>query len=222
MIKTARPLSPLYALACSALLTWASATQAARTPQPSAPSLMPLPAKIETQAGHYQPKASVRIALEGDARELEALAALASDIVQATWRTPPEMAADGTRADLVLRLAPGTTTTSPESYTLRVDAQGIRLQAASAAGLFYGLQTLRQLLEQSGGEGIGFVSIEDAPRFAWRGLHLDVGRHLFPVEYIKRQLDLMARYKFNTLHLHFTEDHGCRLKFNIYPKLTAV
>src|SRR3990170_6918449 len=165
MINTARPLSPLHALACSALLAWASATQAAQTPQHSAPSLMPLPAKIEIHAGRYQPKAAMRIALEGDARELEALAALASDIVQATWRTPPEMAGDGARADLTLRLAPETTTTGPESYALRVDAQGIRLQAPSAAGLFYGLQTLRQLLEQSGGEGVGFVTIEDTPRF---------------------------------------------------------
>ena len=222
MIKTARPLSPLHALACTALLAWASATQAAQTPHPSAPGLMPIPAKIEPQAGRYQPKAAVRMALEGDARELEALAALAADIVQATWRTPPEMVGDGARADLTLRLAPEIATTGPEAYTLRVDAQGIRLQAASAAGLFYGLQTLRQLLEQSGGEGIGFVTIEDAPRFAWRGVHLDVGRHLFPVEYIKRQLDLMARYKFNTLHWHLTEDQGWRLQIKRYPKLTEV
>src|SRR5690606_20550253 len=92
---------------------------------------------------------------------------------------------------------------------------------AGEPGLFYGLQTLRQLLEQSdAAQGLGFIAIEDAPRFSWRGLHLDVGRHLFPVEYIKRQLELMARYKFNVLHWHLTEDQGWRLEIRRYPELT--
>ncbi len=101
--------------------------------------------------------------------------------------------------------------------------QGIRIDAAAGTGLFHGLQTLRQLLEQADAEaGLGYVAIEDAPRFRWRGLHLDVGRHLFPVDDIKRQLDLMARYKFNVLHWHLTEDQGWRLQIRRYPRLTEV
>ncbi len=187
-----------------------------------APSIVPLPAKLESQPGHYRPDAGIHIALQGEGEGLRELGVLATDMLQSTWRHPASVGESQTRADLTLALVPAPDA-RPESYTLRVDADGIRLQAPDEAGLFHGLQTLRQLLEQSDAQtGLGFVTIEDAPRFAWRGLHLDVGRHLFPLDYIKRQLDLMARYKFNVLHWHLTEDQGWRLEIKRYPKLTEV
>ena len=196
--------------------------QAWSMPAQSAPALVPLPAKVEPQAGRYRPGPDPRIALHGDGAELRELGALGTELLRTAWQRPVATATAGAPADLVLALVPDTDA-DPESYALRIDGSGIRIQAPTGAGLFYGLQTLRQLLEQSNpSTGLGFIAIEDAPRFAWRGLHLDVGRHLFPVDYIKRQLELMARYKFNVLHWHLTEDQGWRLQIGRYPKLTEV
>ncbi len=99
-----------------------------------------------------------------------------------------------------------------EGYRLDVAKSGVTITAASEAGRFYALQTLQQLVEASTGGRIPAVTIADAPRFSWRGLHLDVGRHFQPVHFIKRYLDLMARYKLNVFHWHLTEDQGWRIE----------
>ena len=98
---------------------------------------------------------------------------------------------------------------NPEGYSLVVTPKGIDLKAASEAGLFYGKQTLRQLYTP---EGIPCVSITDAPRFGYRGLHLDVSRHFFAKGEILKLLDVMAYYKLNKLHFHLPmrEDGACR------------
>jgi hexosaminidase len=119
---------------------------------------------------------------------------------------------------------PGTTT---EKYELQVARGGITLTAAGHPGIFYGLETLGQLMESSfvGGDAplmIPAVDIEDTPRFKYRGMHLDVGRHFFPVSFIKRYLDLLAAYKMNVFHWHLTEDQGWRLEIREYPRLTEV
>lgn len=112
-----------------------------------------------------------------------------------------------------------------EAYTLEIDADGIHIQAPPT-GQFYALQTLSQLLAQAGANAgalrLPYLRIDDRPRFRYRGMHLDVGRHLYPVDYIKRQLDWMARYKLNTFHWHLTEDQGWRIEIKRYPKLTEV
>ena len=117
-----------------------------------------------------------------------------------------------------------------ESYRLRVDSAEIVLSAGTSTGIFYGVQTLRQLLPvafeagtgSEGGWSIPAVRIEDSPRFPYRGMHLDVGRHVFPVEFIKKYLDLLALYKLNTFHWHLTEDQGWRIEIKKYPRLTEV
>ena len=186
------------------------------------PTVVPLPALMERASGHYRPGASLRVAFEGAHADARDLAALGEDLLVSAWQRPVVPAAAGAAADLTLVLADDAAA-DRESYALTVDAAGIRLRAPAPQGLFYGLQTLRQLLEQSDAErGLAFVAIDDAPRFAWRGMHLDVARHLFPLEHIKRQLDLMARYKFNVLHWHLTDDQGWRLEIARYPKLTEV
>jgi hexosaminidase len=124
-----------------------------------------------------------------------------------------------------------TTENAPESlgdegYLLEVSTTGALIRARSAAGAFYGVQTLRQILYDAGGGKellrIPVVAIEDKPRFAWRGLHLDVGRHVFPVAFIKRYLDLMALHKLNHFHWHLTEDQGWRLEIKKYPLLAEI
>lgn len=111
---------------------------------------------------------------------------------------------------------------TPESYTLSVTPERIRIQATSGAGLFYGIQTLLQL-SVSSGTGVITVSaveVQDTPRFAYRGLMLDVSRHFFTKEFVKKQIDALAFYKINCLHLHLTDAAGWRIEIKKYPLLT--
>jgi hexosaminidase len=110
-----------------------------------------------------------------------------------------------------------------ESYNLIVSPQTVRI-LGDEEGMFYGLQSLMQMLPVNfkGEAKIPAVEIRDAPRFRYRGMHLDVGRHFFPVEFIKKYLDLMAQYKFNYFHWHLTEDQGWRIEIKKYPRLTEI
>ena len=119
-----------------------------------------------------------------------------------------------------------------ESYTLTVQADGVAIEGESAAGLFYGVQTLRQLMpafveyeavrfDQSRPLVIAPAHIVDRPRFAWRGAMLDVARHFMQVDEVKRYLDLIALYKINRLHLHLADDQGWRLDIKSWPNLVA-
>lgn len=107
----------------------------------------------------------------------------------------------------------------PEGYTLKCENRRVFINAKTETGLFYGLQTLKQLLLQTEGK-IPYVEIEDYPRFSYRGYMLDVGRYFYSVEEVKRIADLMALHKLNTLHFHLTEDQGWRIEIKKYPLLT--
>jgi len=111
------------------------------------------------------------------------------------------------------------------TYYLNISKQGIIITSNSSKGVFYGLQSLFQIIlsniDQEGNIEIPTLEITDSPRFEYRGIHLDVGRHLFPVEFIKKYIDFLAFYKFNTFHWHLTEDQGWR-EIKKYPKLTEV
>lgn len=109
-----------------------------------------------------------------------------------------------------------------ESYTLAVTSTGVKLHAATVVGAMRGMTTLLQLVQPSGnGFIVPAVQIEDSPRFRWRGLMIDVGRHFEPVEVIKRNLDAMAAVKLNVFHWHLTEDQGFRIESKLYPKLAG-
>ena len=105
-----------------------------------------------------------------------------------------------------------------EGYNLTVSKQRVNIQASSAAGAFYGLQTLAQLARN--GKELPVTPIKDEPRFPYRGLHLDVSRHFFNTDYVKKQIDLVATYKINRLHWHLTDGAGWRLEIPGYPRLT--
>ena len=110
------------------------------------------------------------------------------------------------------------------SYQLDVKAQHVRIAAKSNLGLFYAFQTLQQLfpLEKGSAFKIPCLSIKDQPQFQWRGMHLDVCRHFFPTEFIKKYIDYLALYKMNTFHWHLTDDQGWRIEIKKYPNLTEV
>jgi hexosaminidase len=129
-------------------------------------------------------------------------------------------------SEIVLRLDTPATETPLGSYTMDVTTQGIKISGADAAGVFYASRSLLQLApipeKPLAQLEIPAISIVDAPRYAWRGMHLDVGRHMFPLEKIKGFLDQMAFHKLNTFHWHLTEDQGWRIEIKKYPKLTEI
>ncbi len=146
-------------------------------------------------------------------------------------RSSAASTAASARGRISLSLDPRLKKVGSEGYILDVQPRRIALRAAGPAGMFYGIQTLRQLfppdiLREAPMVGVRWeapaVHIEDQPRFPWRGMHLDVGRHFMPKEFVKKYLDLLALHKMNTFHWHLTEDQGWRLEIRKYPKLTQV
>lgn len=143
---------------------------------------------------------------------------------------PPGGSAD----DNVIRLSVDPAVTAElgaEGYRLTVAPTGVRVAGGGPAGLFWGAQTLRQLLGPDafrraplpgGSRRLPLCDLQDAPRFPWRGLMLDVARHFMPKEGVLRYLDLMAAHKLNVFHFHLTDDQGWRIRIERYPRLTEV
>jgi len=124
---------------------------------------------------------------------------------------------------IALQVVTPDTLLPPEWYALGVMRDGIVVSATTEEGLFRGTRTLIQLLEQGkGSASLPCLSITDQPRFPWRGMHLDVCRHFFPVVFVKKYIDLLARYKMNSFHWHLTEDQGWRIEIKSHPRLTEV
>jgi hexosaminidase len=138
---------------------------------------------------------------------------------------PAKLSANAPKKSIFLRIDE-TSGLGREAYNLSINPNGINLIASAPNGLFYGIQTLIQLMPSSRKKlaEIIFpaVEIKDSPRFAWRGLHLDAGRHFMSKEFIKKYLDYMAMHKFNTFHWHLTDDQGWRIEIKKYPNLTEV
>jgi hexosaminidase len=139
--------------------------------------------------------------------------------------------ADPAAGNIYLRLAPDQTALGDEGYSLTVTANSVTLVARQPAGLFHGVQTIRQLLPSDIESHMGVsravwqipaVSIVDQPRFAWRGAMLDVARHFFTVKEVQQYIDVLALYKMNVLHLHLSDDQGWRIQINSRPKLAAI
>ena len=184
-----------------------------------AQSVIPVPLKMEQGTGSFllSEKTKLYTNLQGGEAELweNYLKALPVQLKEARMKDRKQM--------LFLLITPKTPQLpSPESYTLSVTPQRIEIRATSGAGLFYGMQTLLQLMQPAGtgSYSIASVEIEDTPRFAYRGLMLDVSRHFSTKEFIKKQIDALAYYKINRLHLHLTDAAGWRLEIKKYPLLT--
>ena len=184
-----------------------------------AQSVIPVPLKMEQGTGSFLLSEKTRLYtnLQGGEAELweNYLKALPVQLKEARMKDRKQM--------LFLLITPKTPQLpSPESYTLSVTSQRIEIRATSGAGLFYGMQTLLQLMQpaSTGSYSVPSVEIEDTPRFAYRGLMLDVSRHFSTKEFIKKQIDALAYYKINRLHLHLTDAAGWRLEIKKYPLLT--
>jgi hexosaminidase len=195
-----------------------------------AQQIIPQPMKMTARSGHFTLTARTVIwadrASASVARQLARYLEPATGftfIVRTTGVVPAR--------SIVLRQDASLKRLGPEGYRLEIRPTGVVAQAPGPAGLFYAVQTIRQLLpaEIFRDAPLGGVrwtmpaaSIEDQPRFTWRGGHLDVGRHFMPKEFVKKYIDLLALHKLNTFHWHLTEDQGWRIEIRRYPRLTEV
>ncbi|WFE85486.1 glycoside hydrolase family 20 protein [Parabacteroides chongii] len=147
---------------------------------------------------------------------------LAAYIKEATGYAPKVVTAKGSKP---IHLSIDKSISNPEGYRLTVTPEGIELAGASEAGVFYGIQTLRKSIPAVA-EGMNIelpsVTINDYPRFAYRGMHLDVSRHFFTVDSIKKYIDILALHNMNTFHWHLTDDQGWRIEIKKYPELTKI
>jgi hexosaminidase len=180
----------------------------------SLPAVVPAPASIEAGSGApFRLSAATTVTGEEDA-----VAAFAA-VVQTRAGLAPASADDDADIELRIDRSAGS---GAESYRIAVDEASVVVTGADAAGLFYGVQTLGQLIARDRDEWIvPAVTIEDAPRFAYRGVMLDVARHFHPVETVKAYIDRAASLKLNALHLHLTDDQGWRIHLEARPELTA-
>lgn len=176
--------------------------------------VIPQPVKAELRVGVFV-TAGCRVECEGFDTRPDRLTALAGQLV-----TPCDPASSWNGANAVVLRRDPAAGIPAEGYRIDISARRAQLTAGDEAGFFYGLQTLFQMADQRG--NLLCASIEDYPRYRYRGLHLDVCRHFFPVKFIKHYLDWMASCKLNTFHWHLTDDQGWRIEIRRYPRLTQI
>ena len=190
---------------------------------PSAPSLVPLPASVVPGTGAgFTIVQGMRI---GTPRGDAGAAAAARQLV-AHVQTDRGLALVAVEGDAPIRFVRDAAITGAEAYRLSVAPRGITIAASGDSGLLYGAMTLAQLASPDRATGtpvtIAAIRIDDAPRFAWRGLMIDPARHFQPVAVLRTMIDQMAAVKLNTLHLHLTDDQGWRVEIKKYPRLTEI
>lgn len=186
--------------------------------------IIPLPQQIvTTQGSPFILKSGVKILYpEGNEKMQRNAKFLAEYLKTATGKDFAIKAGTEGKNDIVLAL--GAVSENPESYRLHVKSDGITITGATEAGVFYGIQSLRKSLPIAVGADITMpaVEINDAPRFSYRGAHLDTSRHFFTVDELKTYIDMMALHNMNRFHWHLTDDQGWRLEIKKYPKLTEI
>lgn len=190
------------------------------------PALLPLPAALEWRAGGLPLDSTFTVAISGvhDPRLERGVDRAIARLEHRAGRALPRRGTDPAAARLVIEVAaagePVQTPREDESYTLTIGAGSARLRAATTVGALRGLETLQQLVAgRADGFVLAGVMIEDRPRFPWRGLNMDTGRHFMPPAVVKRTLDGMAAVKLNVLHWHLSEDQGFRVESRRFPRL---
>ena len=177
--------------------------------------LLPVPQDMQTAKGHFTIGKGTRLYIAAPGEDKSAIAN-----AFAAWDGVLETSGENSTVNCIaMEICDNVDDiTSPEGYTINVTRERIDVKATSAAGLFYAAQTLQQLAD--GGNTIPACTIADEPQFAYRGLMLDVSRHFFGKEFVKKQIDAMAHFKMNRLHLHLTDAAGWRIEIKRYPRLT--
>ena len=192
--------------------------------KPADPNLgiIPAPLHVQRHSGYFQLSAKTVILASDSVTRHNA--DMLNGYLKANYgfELPVHPGAAKYRSEIIL--ATDSLQEAQEAYRLNVSKKLIRITGGHGAGVFYGIQSLIQMI-RAGKDGtldVPCSEIQDAPRFQYRGMHLDCGRHFFPVSFIKEYIDLMSRYKFNTFHWHLTEDQGWRLQIKKYPRMTEI
>ncbi|MDR2087368.1 MAG: beta-N-acetylhexosaminidase [Dysgonamonadaceae bacterium] len=189
--------------------------------------LIPVPAKIKTNSGQFTINSNTRIVLSSNTPEMQNAVAVLNGLLRSAAGFRLEITeTPATSNAIVCKL--NASVSNKEGYRLSVQKELITLEAQTPQGIFYGMQTLRQLLpfqiERSYLSNVLWripcVEIEDAPRFAYRGLMLDVARHFHSKEFVMKFIDMLAYHKMNRFHWHLTDDQGWRIEIKKYPNLT--
>ena len=209
-----------------------ASAQTSKLPQTvdsAAIAIVPRPESLSVGRGRFIINANTVIYT--DAASADIARRFAASLLPATGLAIPVRVGAAPATGIVVQRSAGLTRLGDEGYELSATTRRVSVRARERAGVFYGLQTVRQLLPpqvfreakvDSVTWAIPAVRIVDRPRFAWRGAHLDVGRHFMPKEFVKKYIDLIALQKMNTFHWHLTEDQGWRLEIRKYPRLTQV
>jgi hexosaminidase len=207
-------------------LCFPSTAQAAGL-SPAFTNLIPMPLTVQPATGTYRITANTVIYASPDLSQIGQY--LADRLNPATGYAIKVLSGTPGTGSIALSLN-GDSSLGDEGYLLTITPDGITLSAAAPAGIFWGVQTIRQLLPPAielatvgaGPWTLPAGTIRDVPRFGWRGFMLDVARHFFGLDEVKRVIDLMAYYKLNHLHLHLTDDQGWRIEIKAWPNLTTL
>ncbi|KPL13673.1 MAG: beta-N-acetylglucosaminidase [Bacteroides sp. SM23_62] len=192
-------------------------------------SILPKPVHIKVNSGLFEITKDTKILVDP---EIGSLGEMLSTMLSPSMGFALDVS-DGNpvRNSIRLSVNPSLEDLGEEGYRLTADKNRVLIEAPAGAGVFYGMQTLRQLLPaevfgDAASEDVRWtipcVEIKDYPRFKWRGMHLDVCRHFMPVEFVKKYIDLIAIQKMNRFHWHLTEDQGWRIDIRRYPKLAEI
>jgi hexosaminidase len=193
------------------------------------PGLIPAPLSIEKMDGRFKLNRSVPVYFNEDSL-LSTAEYLASKMQNIPGENPNIKMVKGNLAGkkgILLQIDHSMKDSDPEGYRMEITAKKVDIRAGSTTGVFYGIQSLLQLINTGVHAGAKYpvipaVLISDSPRFRWRGMHLDVSRHFQDKEFIKKYLDILAAYKLNIFHWHLTDDQGWRIEIDKYPLLTEI
>lgn len=180
--------------------------------------VIPMPRSVEYHSGNFTISPETKFYTNLSAESRQAL----TDYLDGTSLSSVPFAESATGNNgIELNLCDSSIVTGNEAYRIEIVKKGVRLSANTETGIFYGLQTLLQLLNNGDNKTLPALTINDSPRFPYRGLHLDVSRHFFDKEFVKKQLNAMAYFKMNRLHWHLTDGAGWRIEIKKYPRLTS-
>lgn len=206
----------LFHSALFALLLLVGASSCSQ--QPKELDIIPMPRSVEYHRGTFTLSPETKFYASLSPESKQALARY----LEGTALGQVAFADEATGNDgIELTLCDMATVPEAEGYRLEIGKKGIHLSASTETGIFYGIQTLLQLLNNGDGKSLPAVTIADSPRFPYRGMHLDVSRHFYDKEFVKKQLDAMAYFKMNRLHWHLTDGAGWRIEIKKYPRLTS-
>ena len=220
---------------CAAILILTVMFSACDKSRPTSPEaklafsrVIPKPISATATGKTFLINQNTTIGMDSASADLRGVADYLAETLNTVTGLSIKLASDQDDAAIHLSLQSGSSDLGDEGYELQIDEKQVKITANKPAGIFYGVQTLRQIIADKDDNAsrneweVATGTITDRPEYAWRGSMLDVARHFFAVEDVKRYIDLLSLYKINTLHLHLSDDQGWRIEIKSWPNLTAI